>query len=208
MEERQDPFGYAPVLEFNRLSIRLSVRRAPKAGVRARCYGQGVWSPAPRGGEVGVAASSSSRSLGSETTGLGARPSAGTRCRNRYLGSTAVQGSPGAKATPWAKAREVLETAQLSWVTTVRGDGRPHVTPLVSVWLDDAVHFTTGPGEQKAVNLASNPHVVMTTGCNRWDQELDVMVEGEAQRVTDRATLERLAAAWATVERPMAVRGG
>jgi general stress protein 26 len=105
---------------------------------------------------------------------------------------------PGAKATPWAKAREVLETAQLSWVTTVRADGRPHVTPLVSVWLDDAVHFTTGPGEQKAVNLVRNPHVVMTTGCNRWDQGLDVMVEGEAQRVTDRATLERLAAAWAT----------
>jgi general stress protein 26 len=105
---------------------------------------------------------------------------------------------PGAKATPWAEAREVLETAQLSWVTTVRGDGRPHVTPLVSVWLDDAVHFTTGPAEQKAVNLASNPHVVMTIGCNRWDQGLDVMVEGKAQRVTDRATLERLAAAWAT----------
>jgi general stress protein 26 len=104
----------------------------------------------------------------------------------------------GAKATPWAKAREVLETAQLSWVTTVRADGRPHVTPLVAVWLDDAVHFTTGPGEQKAVNLARNPHVVMTTGCNRWDQGLDVIVEGEAQRVTDRATLERLAAAWAT----------
>jgi general stress protein 26 len=105
---------------------------------------------------------------------------------------------PGAKATPWAKAQEVLETAQLSWVTTVRADGRPHVTPLVSVWLDDAVHFTTGPGEQKAVNLASNPHVVITTGCNRWDQGLDVMVEGQAQRVTERATLERLAAAWAT----------
>jgi general stress protein 26 len=105
---------------------------------------------------------------------------------------------PGAKATPWATAQEVLETAQLSWVTTVRADGRPHVTPLVAVWLDDAVHFTTGPGEQKAVNLASNPKVVMTTGCNRWDQGLDVMVEGEARRVTDRATLERLAAAWAT----------
>ena len=104
----------------------------------------------------------------------------------------------GAEATPWAKAREVLETAQLSWLTTVRADGRPHVTPLVAVWLDDAVHFTTGPGEQKAVNLASNPHVVITTGCNRWDHGLDVMVEGQARRVTDRATLERLAAAWAT----------
>jgi general stress protein 26 len=105
---------------------------------------------------------------------------------------------PGAKATPWAAAREVLETAQLSWVTTVRADGRPHVTPLVAVWLDDAVHFTTGPGEQKAINLSTNPYVVMTTGCNRWDQGLDVMVEGRARRVTDRATLERLAAAWAT----------
>jgi general stress protein 26 len=105
---------------------------------------------------------------------------------------------PGARATPWAEAREVLDSAQLSWVTTVRADGRPHVTPLVAVWLDDAVHFTTGPGEQKAVNLASNPNVVMTTGCNRWDQGLDVMVEGMARHVTDRATLERLAAAWAT----------
>ena len=43
---------------------------------------------------------------------------------------------PGAKATPWAKARAALETAQLSWLTTVRADGRPHVTPLVSVWLE------------------------------------------------------------------------
>jgi hypothetical protein len=40
--------------------------------------------------------------------------------------------------------------------------------------------------------------VVVTTGCNQWDQGLDVMVEGEARRVTDRPTLERLAAAWAT----------
>lgn len=103
-----------------------------------------------------------------------------------------------AEATPWPAARRVLETAQMSWVTTVRADGRPHVTPLVAVWLDDAVHFTTGPGEQKAVNLAGNPNVVITTGTNRWDQGLDVIVEGEAVRVTDRETLERLAAEWAT----------
>ena len=64
---------------------------------------------------------------------------------------------PGAEATPWATTREVLEAAQLSWVTTVRADGRPHVTPLVPVWLDDALHFCTGPDEQKAVNLAHNP---------------------------------------------------
>lgn len=104
----------------------------------------------------------------------------------------------GAQPTTWVSTQDVLEAAQLSWISTVREDGRPHVTPLVAVWLDGAVHFTTGPGEQKAVNLSKNPYVVLTTGCNQWDQGLDVMVEGKAQRVTERTTLERLAAAWAT----------
>lgn len=104
----------------------------------------------------------------------------------------------GAQPTTWASTQDALEATQLSWISTVREDGRPHVTPLVAVWLDGAMHFTTGPGEQKAVNLANNPHVVLTTGCNQWERGLDVMVEGRAQRVTDRATLERLAAAWAT----------
>ena len=103
---------------------------------------------------------------------------------------------PDTQATPWETTRQVLEAAQLFWITTVRSDGRPHVTPLVAVWLDEALHFSTGLEEQKAVNLAGNPHVVLTTGCNHWDQGLDVVVEGEAQRVTARATLERLAAAW------------
>jgi nitroimidazol reductase NimA-like FMN-containing flavoprotein (pyridoxamine 5'-phosphate oxidase superfamily) len=105
---------------------------------------------------------------------------------------------PIAEATAWSTARAVLEGAQLSWISTVRADGRPHVTPLVAVWLDPAIHFCTGPSEQKAVNLSTNPHVVLTTGCNQWDQGLDVMVEGQARPVTDRAGLERLAAAWAS----------
>jgi len=103
---------------------------------------------------------------------------------------------PDATAIPWDDARQVLEDAQLSWITTVRADGRPHVTPLVAVWLDDALHFCTGPEEQKGRNLSNNEHVVVTTGCNRWDEGIDVVVEGPARRVTDRATLERLAAAW------------
>ena len=105
---------------------------------------------------------------------------------------------PGAEATPWSTIEELLESAQLSWVTTVRADGRPHVTPLVSVWLDGALYFCTGPGEQKGVNLAANPNVVVTTGCNTWDRGIDVMVEGRAERVLDAPLLERLAAAWAT----------
>jgi nitroimidazol reductase NimA-like FMN-containing flavoprotein (pyridoxamine 5'-phosphate oxidase superfamily) len=105
---------------------------------------------------------------------------------------------PGAAATGWDETRRVLETAELFWISTVRADGRPHVTPLVAVWLDGAIHFCTGFAEQKAINLRANPHVILTTGCNQWDAGLDVVVEGDAVQVTDDDTLTRLAAAWAT----------
>jgi general stress protein 26 len=105
---------------------------------------------------------------------------------------------PGASATPWPDVRASLESAPTFWITTVRPDGRPHVTPLVAVWLDDSIFFCTGPTEQKAVNLRGNQNVALTTGCNTWNEGLDVVVEGVASRVTDDAMLRRLAAAWAT----------
>ncbi|MBV8304806.1 MAG: pyridoxamine 5'-phosphate oxidase family protein [Acidimicrobiia bacterium] len=105
---------------------------------------------------------------------------------------------PGASPVSWEDTRQVLAESELFWLTTVRADGRPHVTPLVAVWLDDALYFTTGADEQKAHNMRANPHVVLTTGCNGWDRGLDVVVEGDAVRVTDDALLRRLAAAWAT----------
>lgn len=104
--------------------------------------------------------------------------------------------APDAEPTSWAAAVQVLESAELFWLTTVRADGRPHVTPLVAVWLDAALHFCTGADEQKAVNLRANQHVVLTTGCNEWDRGLDVVVEGDAVQVTDQPTLTKLAEAW------------
>ena len=103
---------------------------------------------------------------------------------------------PDAVQTSWEQARQVLEAAELFWISTVHSDGRPHVTPLVAVWLDGAIHFTTGATEQKAINLDANPHVILTTGCNTWDSGMDVVVEGTAVRVTDDDVLQRLARAW------------
>jgi general stress protein 26 len=103
---------------------------------------------------------------------------------------------PGAEPTSWEETERTLRDAQLFWISTVRRDGRPHVTPLVAVWDDGALYFCTGPEEQKAVNLEANPGVALTTGCNSWRDGLDVIVEGEAERVTDEARLSELARAW------------
>jgi hypothetical protein len=103
--------------------------------------------------------------------------------------------SDGATATPWPQARELLDRAKVYWLSTVRPDGRPHVTPIAAVWLDDMLFFTTGPTERKAANLAQNGHCVVTTGSHGLDG-LDVVVEGDAVRVTDTAMLQRLADAY------------
>lgn len=101
--------------------------------------------------------------------------------------------SEGATPTSWADACRVLDEAEVYWLSTVRPDGRPHVTPLLSVWLDDALFFCTGAGERKARNLAENAHCILTTGCNALNQGLDLVVEGKAVRVSDDARLRRLA---------------
>ena len=101
--------------------------------------------------------------------------------------------APDATATPWADARSALEAAEIFWISTVRGDGRPHVTPLIAVWLDDALYFCTGADEQKCRNLASNPFCILTTGCNAMNQGLDIVVEGKAMNVRDEVKLQRIA---------------
>ncbi|MEV0681096.1 pyridoxamine 5'-phosphate oxidase family protein [Actinosynnema sp. NPDC050436] len=105
-------------------------------------------------------------------------------------------GDPDAPATPWPAARERLADAELYWLSTVRPDGRPHVTPLLAVWHDGAAHICTGQDERKARNLAENPNVVLTTGNDSLRGGLDVVAEGRAQRVTDPGALAELARAW------------
>ena len=106
--------------------------------------------------------------------------------------------SDGATPVPWSEASAELAAAEVYWLSTVRPDGRPHVTPIAAVWMDGTVYFSTGPDERKSKNLAHNGRVVITTGCNRFRSGLDVVVEGSAAAVRDRSTLQRLADAFAT----------
>lgn len=108
-------------------------------------------------------------------------------------------GDASATAPPWDDIEQLLIVAQLYWIITTRGDGRPHAVPLVGVWQEGAFAFCTGREEQKQRNLDSNPQVAVTTGStgsNGWDSGKDIAVEGTAVRVTDPERLQVLANAW------------
>lgn len=80
------------------------------------------------------------------------------------------------------------------WLATVRPDGRPHVVPVLAVWLDGALHFTSSPTARKARNLARSPDCIIAVGA----PALDLVVEGQAAKVRDDATLHRVAEAYAS----------
>ena len=105
--------------------------------------------------------------------------------------------SDNATATPWSEASMLLEKAEIYWLSTVRPDGRPHVTPLIAIWRDEALYFCTGPSERKAKNLAQNANCILTTGRNSIEEGLDVIVEGAAVAVNGEVRLQQLADAYA-----------
>lgn len=103
---------------------------------------------------------------------------------------------PGATAPAWRDVSALLAVAELYWMTTVRADGSPHMTPLVGLWQGDVFVFCTGPTEQKARNLDANRTVAVATGVSTWNDGHDVVVEGTAERVLDAAALQNLADAY------------
>jgi hypothetical protein len=113
--------------------------------------------------------------------------------------------------TPWADARERLETPQkyrTYWLATVHPEGRPNVMPVIGLWLDDAFYFISGEATRKGMNLAANPRCVVTLGSPALPS-LDLVIEGEAVKVTEAAKLKRVAAAYGSeLHWPLTVRDG
>jgi general stress protein 26 len=99
--------------------------------------------------------------------------------------------TPDATAISWSAAEQQLQNAGVFWLSTVRPNGRPHVVPLIAVWLDGALYFSTSEDEQKAKNIEKNAHVTITTGCNSFAEGLDIVLEGEAVLVSDDVILSR-----------------
>lgn len=90
----------------------------------------------------------------------------------------------------WDTAIGLLSLPTSMWTRTVRPDGRPHVMPVLPVWLDGAVWFSTSHASQQSSNLASNPQTIVSVR----DDRVELVVEGTAVQVADDSTLRRVAA--------------
>jgi hypothetical protein len=96
--------------------------------------------------------------------------------------------------TPWAEASRRLAEGEWYWLATVRPDGRPHVVPLLAVWLEGALYFVANRSTRKARNLAHDARCVLAVAT----ADAHLVVEGAAARLSDAATLDRVADAYAS----------
>jgi hypothetical protein len=79
------------------------------------------------------------------------------------------------------------------WLATINSDGSPHVTGVGALWVDGAFWFETGDRTRKARNIARDPRCTLSVAT----QEFDLVVDGEATKVTDPPTVAAMASRWA-----------
>src|SRR5436305_13656532 len=101
-----------------------------------------------------------------------------------------------------APARDAVNS-RTTWLSTVNEDGSAHVTAVGAVWLDGTFWFQTGASTRKHRNVARDPRCSVAISV----PGADVVVEGEAARVTDRDALGRVVKVWADGGWPAEVDG-
>ena len=78
------------------------------------------------------------------------------------------------------------------WLTTLNADGSPHVTSVGALWHAGSCWFQTGDPTRKAHNIARDARCTVSVATKGFD----VMVAGEARRVSDPKTVAEIAALW------------
>ena len=115
----------------------------------------------------------------------------------------------GFDALPWSRPRDILAVgsqgpAVTFFLGTVDANGLPHAAGIGPVWYDGDFYLTSSPAAQKARNLASQPACTISARLSN----IDMVFEGEAQRVTDDATLRAVVAVYNAGGWPAEVEDG
>lgn len=113
----------------------------------------------------------------------------------------------GSEPIPWSRALAQLDAGGgrgTYWLATTRPDGRPHIAGFGGLWVDGKVYLVSGAATRKSRNLSANPNCAVSVSL----PGLDLVIEGTVARVTDEATLVRLAERYAAQGWPATVADG
>lgn len=118
----------------------------------------------------------------------------------------------GSVELPWHRPRGLLAAPPRpampggdhpSFLGTTRPDGRPHAAGIGARWHDGDLSFTSGPVTRKSRNLTDNPACTIAMSL----KGIDLVLEGEAVRVSDNETLNAVAALFRQEGWPAEVEG-
>lgn len=102
----------------------------------------------------------------------------------------------GSGLLDWARAEAAMGGVPTPdhtyFIGTCRLDGTPHAAGIGAQWSEGSLYFTSSPVTRKYRDLSENPKCTISVRL----QGLDLVLDGQAQRVTDTATLESVASGY------------
>lgn len=111
----------------------------------------------------------------------------------------------GSPDIAWSGVLELLESgrAQRFWLATVDADGAPHLTGIGARWVDGTLYFKSGARTRKSRNLERDARCAISAEL----PDFDLTFTGVATRVTEAATVHRIAEIYAASGWPARANG-
>jgi hypothetical protein len=114
----------------------------------------------------------------------------------------------GSAPLPWTRPHDLLAKGALGpevpvFLGTAGAGGVPHAAGIGVAWLDGDLYLTSGPQTRKSRHLASRPACTISIRL----EGIDLVLEGEAAKVTDRGILEQVAGLYRAGGWPAEIEG-
>jgi len=104
----------------------------------------------------------------------------------------ATGAGPDTLPIAWDETAGLFSAERWYWIATTGDHNRPHLRPVLAVYVDQRVYSTTNPSARKARNLANRPVVAIAARA----PTLDIVIEGKVTWMDDIERLQRVGDAY------------